>query len=67
MYVWVRRQSSDIDDGVSTSLEARHGDESAYCLQGAGDQGTVYGYARTGYTTAFTVASCFSPRRFVSG
>lgn len=47
MYVWVRRQSSDIDDGVSTSLEARHGDESAYCLQGAGDQGTVYGYACT--------------------
>lgn len=47
VYVWVRRQSSDINDGVSTSLEARYGDESAYCLQGAGDQGTVYGYACT--------------------
>ena len=47
VYVWVRRQSSDINDGVTTSLEARHGDESAYCLQGAGDQGTVYGYACT--------------------
>lgn len=47
VYVWVRRQSNDINDGVSTSLEARHGDESAYCLQGAGDQGTVYGYACT--------------------
>lgn len=47
VYVWVRRQSSDINCGVTTSLEARHGDESAYCLQGAGDQGTVYGYACT--------------------
>ena len=47
VYVWVRRQSNDINDGVTTSLEARHGDESAYCIQGAGDQGTVYGYACT--------------------
>lgn len=47
MYVWVRRQSSDISGGVTTSLEARDGDESAYCIQGADDQGTVYGYACT--------------------
>lgn len=47
VYVWVRHQSQDIGDGVATSLEARHGDESAYSLQGAGDQGTVYGYACT--------------------
>ncbi|MCO6670183.1 methionine adenosyltransferase, partial [Cutibacterium avidum] len=45
IYVWVRRQSPDIDAGVSTSLEARAGDETAHVLQGAGDQGTVYGYA----------------------
>ena len=45
VYVWVRHQSQDISDGVTTSLEARAGDDSAYCLQGAGDQGTVYGYA----------------------
>lgn len=45
IYVWVRKQSPDIDAGVSTSLEAREGDESAHVLQGAGDQGTVYGYA----------------------
>ena len=45
IYVWVRRQSPDISAGVSTSLEARSGDESAHVLQGAGDQGTVYGYA----------------------
>lgn len=45
IYVWVRRQSPDISAGVTTSLEARTGDESAYATQGAGDQGTVYGYA----------------------
>ena len=43
--VWTRRQSSDINAGVTTSLEARGGDSSAFALQGAGDQGTVYGYA----------------------
>ena len=36
VYVWVRHQSQDISDGVTTSLEARAGDDSAYCLQGAG-------------------------------
>lgn len=45
IYVWVRRQSPDINAGVTTSLEARSGEESAHVLQGAGDQGTVYGYA----------------------
>ncbi|WP_252970594.1 methionine adenosyltransferase domain-containing protein [Corynebacterium guaraldiae] len=49
--MWVRRQSPDIAAGVTTSLEARAGDESAYVLMGAGDQGTVYGYA-TGETKA---------------
>ena len=43
--VWTRRQSSDINAGVTTSLEARGGDSSAFALQGAGGQGTVYGYA----------------------
>ena len=45
IYVWTRRQSGDISAGVSTSLEARGGDSSAFALQGAGDQDTVYGYA----------------------
>lgn len=45
IYVWVNRQSADIDAGVSTSLEARSGDTSSNVLLGAGDQGTVYGYA----------------------
>ncbi|MCV0012658.1 methionine adenosyltransferase [Mobiluncus mulieris] len=44
-FVRVRRQSPDINAGVSKSLEARFGDTSEFALQGAGDQGTVYGYA----------------------
>ena len=43
--VRVRSQSPDISAGVTRSLEARAGDESPFVLQGAGDQGTVYGYA----------------------
>ncbi len=43
--VHVRRQSRDIADGVNLSLEARSGDTSAFANPGAGDQGTVYGYA----------------------
>ena len=58
IYVWTRRQSSDINAGVTTSLEARGGDSSAFALQGAGDQGTVYGYA-----TDETVGSRCSMRR----
>lgn len=47
IFVWVHRQSADIDAGVSRSLEARFGEDSEFALQGAGDQGTVYGYATT--------------------
>lgn len=43
--VRVHRQSPDIADGVNQSLEARHGDTSSHAMVGAGDQGTVYGYA----------------------
>lgn len=43
--VHTHSQSPDIAAGVNTSLEARDGDESAYVSLGAGDQGTVYGYA----------------------
>lgn len=45
VFVWTHRQSPDINAGVSKSLEARFGDTSEFALQGAGDQGTVYGYA----------------------
>ncbi len=43
--VHVHRQSPDIAAGVDASLEARAGSEGAFVLTGAGDQGTVYGYA----------------------
>lgn len=45
IYVFVRKQSRDIAGGVDMSLEARNGDTSCYVNLGAGDQGTVYGYA----------------------
>lgn len=43
--VRVHRQSPDIAGGVDQSLEARQGQQDAYAAIGAGDQGTVYGYA----------------------
>lgn len=45
VFVWTSRQSPDINAGVSKSIEARFGDDTEFALQGAGDQGTVYGYA----------------------
>lgn len=43
--VLVHKQSSDIAKGVDNALEARNGDKSWYSSLGAGDQGTMYGYA----------------------
>ncbi len=43
--IYVHRQSKDISNGVDDSLEARDGNERYNCAIGAGDQGTVYGYA----------------------
>ena len=45
IYNFTHRQSKDISAGVSKALEARNGDKSAFSSIGAGDQGTVYGYA----------------------
>ena len=45
IYVFVHKQSKDIAGGVDLSVEARNGDTSCYAHLGAGDQGTVYGYA----------------------
>lgn len=44
-YVFVHLQSADISAGVSAPLEAREGQADACDSIGAGDQGTVYGYA----------------------
>ena len=43
--ILVHTQSSDIANGVDNALESRNGDKSWYSSLGAGDQGTMYGYA----------------------
>jgi S-adenosylmethionine synthetase len=45
VFVFVHHQSVDIAAGVDTALEARNGNMDPYGSIGAGDQGTVYGYA----------------------
>jgi len=45
VFVYVHQQSKDIAGGVDRALESREGDTSWYSMLGAGDQGTVYGYA----------------------
>lgn len=45
VFVFVHHQSADIAAGVDTALEARNGIIDPYGSVGAGDQGTVYGYA----------------------
>ena len=47
VYKFIHRQSQDISDGVTTALEARNGDTTWFSDLGAGDQGTMYGYATT--------------------
>ena len=43
--VFVHQQSADISAGVDQALEARAGLTEPYSTLGAGDQGTMYGYA----------------------
>ncbi|KUO64742.1 MAG: S-adenosylmethionine synthetase [Gracilibacter sp. BRH_c7a] len=45
VFVFVHHQSSDIAASVDNALEARNGINDPYGSVGAGDQGTVYGYA----------------------
>jgi S-adenosylmethionine synthetase len=45
IYVYVQKQSPDIKAGVDNALEMRNGTDDPYNLIGAGDQGTMYGYA----------------------
>ena len=46
VFVNVHRQSDDIADGVNTALEVRDANSNdIFASVGAGDQGTVYGYA----------------------
>jgi S-adenosylmethionine synthetase len=43
--ILLHNQSRDIAHGVDNALESRQGDTSDFSRLGAGDQGTVYGYA----------------------
>jgi len=45
VFVFIHQQSADIAAGVDTAIEARNGITDPYGSVGAGDQGTVYGYA----------------------
>lgn len=45
VFVFIHHQSADIAAGVDTALEVRNGITDPYGSLGAGDQGTVYGYA----------------------
>ncbi len=45
IYVFANSQSDDIKAGVDKAIEARDGNTDPYGLIGAGDQGTMYGYA----------------------
>lgn len=46
VFVYVHRQSTDIAGGVNKALETRDADtDDIFASVGAGDQGTVYGYA----------------------
>lgn len=45
VFIFVHQQSADIAAGVDNALEARNGINDPYGSVGAGDQGTVYGYA----------------------
>ena len=45
IYVYVHNQSADIAAGVDSALETRNGVNEQYGSVGAGDQGTMYGYA----------------------
>lgn len=45
IYIFLHQQSQDIAKGVDTALEVRNGVSDPYGSMGAGDQGTMYGYA----------------------
>ena len=61
VFVYVHRQSPDIAGGVDSALEVRDGgSEDVFATTGAGDQGTVYGYATRETWTRLPVPVVFA-------
>ncbi len=60
IFVYVHQQSKDIAHGVDNALEYRNGDDSPYSSLGAGDQGSVYGYATNETTQLLPLALVLS-------
>ena len=61
VFVYVHRQSPDIAGGVDSALEVRNsGSEDVFASTGAGDQGTVYGYATKETWTRLPVPVVFA-------
>ena len=61
VFVYVHRQSPDIAGGVDSALEVRNsGSEDVFASTGAGDQGTVYGYATRETWTRLPVPVVFA-------
>ena len=60
VFVYVHRQSPDIAGGVDSALEVRGGSEDVFASTGAGDQGTVYGYATRETWTRLPVPVVFA-------
>ena len=61
VFVYVHRQSPDIAGGVDSALEVRDGSsEDVFASTGAGDQGTVYGYATKETWTRLPVPVVFA-------
>ena len=61
VFVYVHRQSSDIAGGVDSALEVRDGGSGdVFATTGAGDQGTVYGYATRETWTRLPVPVVFA-------
>ena len=61
VFVYVHRQSPDIAGSVDSALEVRNGgSEDVFASTGAGDQGTVYGYATRETWTRLPVPVVFA-------